>query len=103
MKIKSLLAIGLTSLAAYNVYQKRHAIKETLETFKESKEAIQFDVDKIKVDLALIQDQSKQVQAISKDLTYKWRVFNQETQPQLKQIQDRLSKYQEMSEDANEN
>ena len=87
MKTKTFLSLGLLAFAAYKGYQKRDLIKETV--------TAGFDLDKIKGDLALIQDQSRHIQDMGQDLTYKWRVFNQETQAYLSEIQTRLAKYQD--------
>ncbi|VTS79367.1 chemotaxis protein [Streptococcus dysgalactiae] len=95
MKTKTFLALGLLAFAAYKGYQKRDLIKETVTAGLDAKEAIQFDLDKIKGDSALIQDQSRHIQDLGQDLTYKWRVFNQETQAHLSEIQTRLAKYQD--------
>nr|WP_282917309.1 chemotaxis protein [Streptococcus canis] len=97
MTTKPLLTLGLLSFAAYKAYQKRTIIKEFWETSAEAKNAIQFDLDKIKGDLALIQDQSKVIQDISQDFTYKWRLFTHETQAHVTEIQNRMAKYQEKS------
>lgn len=95
MKTKTFLSLGLLAFAAYKGYQKRDLIKETVTAGLDAKEAIQFDLDKIKGDLALIQDQSRHIQDMGQDLTYKWRVFNQETQAYLSEIQTQLAKYQD--------
>ena len=80
MKLSRLLAVGVAGYATYQVYKNRQAIKE--------------DVNNIKVNLAVIQDQKEQLKAISEDLSYKFRVFNQETQSRLEEIHHTMDKYQ---------
>ncbi|MGT2935204.1 chemotaxis protein [Streptococcus castoreus] len=100
MKARSLVAIGLLSLTAYKIYQKHHNLKKFWNMCKNSKEAIQSDINEIQTDLAVIQHQGRVIQNISKDLTYNWRGFSQETQAQLTEIQDRIIKFQRDSDAA---
>ncbi len=94
MKLSRLLAVGVAGYATYQVYKNRQAIKEGLLSAKKSSQAIKEDVSNIKVNLAVIQDQKEQLKAISEDLSYKFRVFNQETQSRLEEIHHTMDKYQ---------
>ncbi|HEK9991959.1 TPA: chemotaxis protein [Streptococcus equi subsp. zooepidemicus] len=100
MTLKTMATIGLTSVLAYQVYRKRHQIKETLVAMKTSKKAIQADVDRIKANLAVIQKEAQTLQAAGTELTYKWQAFSQETQAHLTEIQKRMSKYQQERPEA---
>ncbi|MGT2743948.1 chemotaxis protein [Streptococcus phocae subsp. phocae] len=95
MTLKSFVALSLTSLAAYKLYQNRERIKRSITSLQESKKAISFDLDKMKGDLALIQNQTQLAQQIGQDLSHKWRLFNQEAQPHLVEIQRRMEAYQQ--------
>lgn len=94
MKIGPILALGALAYGAYYAYTRREDIKAGYEDLKESAGYISHDLDRINHNLAIIQEQSQVLGQISEDLTYKSRVFQNETQARLKVIQDRLSKYQ---------
>ncbi|HEL1206188.1 TPA: chemotaxis protein [Streptococcus equi subsp. zooepidemicus] len=100
MTLKTMTTIGLTSVLAYQVYRKRHQIKETLVAMQTSKKAIQADVDRIKANLAIIQKEARTLQAAGTELAYKWQAFNQEAQAHLTEIQQRMSKYQQETPEA---
>lgn len=94
MKVKAFILAGLTSFAAYTAYQKRDQIKSGLAEANSEKDLIQMDLDNIKVNLNRIQTEIQKIQSIGDDLTYKVRVFNQDTQPKINQIKERMDKYQ---------
>ncbi|MGT2933893.1 chemotaxis protein [Streptococcus catagoni] len=98
MTFKSLLAVGLTSFVAYEAYKHRTHLKNTIKGVKDDKDLIQLDLDKIKANLELIQKETRKVQELSDDLNHKLRVFNQESQPVIDQIKNRMAKYQAKTE-----
>ncbi|MBA2796474.1 chemotaxis protein [Streptococcus porcinus] len=94
MKIKPFLIGGLASYIAYMAYQNKDKIISNISDAKETKDKIQLDLNSIKANLKLIQSEAEKIQTINDDLTYKLRVFNQETQPKINQIKERMEKYQ---------
>lgn len=93
MKLKLFLLSSMTSFVAYTAYQNRNQIKSRAKALKKQKDEIQFDLDKIKANLSLIQSELRKVQTIGHDLSHKTEVFNQEIQPLLSQIKERMEKY----------
>lgn len=98
MKLKPLVALGLSSLIAYKTYQHKDQLLTMLKEGKNEKDVIQLDLDKIKANLALISSETNKIQDISDNLNYKMRVFNTETQPLINQIKERMEKYQTSSD-----
>ncbi|MGT2906724.1 hypothetical protein [Streptococcus dentiloxodontae] len=94
MKIGRYLFLGAAGFAAYQAYKHREEIKAGFYDIKESSSAINQDIDKIKDSLATITEQRAVLAKISQELTYKIRVFQNETQARLDEIQKRLKKYQ---------
>lgn len=94
MKLKPFLISSLTSFLAYTAYHNRQTIQNSAKALKEQKDVIQFDLDRIKANVSLIQTEVHKLQDISDDVAHKVKVFNQETQPLVSQIKDRMEKYQ---------
>lgn len=94
MKLKPFLISSLTSFIAYTAYHKRQTIKNSAKALKEQKDVIQFDLGRIKANVSLIQTEVHKLQDIGDDVSHKLKVFNQETQPLVSQIKDRMEKYQ---------
>ncbi len=94
MKLSSLMTFGLSAVTAYKAYEKRHQIKNTAIAVKDSKDAVQLDLSRIKSSIATVQEELKKTQDVSQDLNEKVRIFTNETNPKMEQIKDRMSKYQ---------
>ncbi|MBM7643460.1 chemotaxis protein [Streptococcus loxodontisalivarius] len=94
MKLGRLTLLGLLGYAGYKLYQNRDQVKENLSSLKESGQAASLDLDRIKSSLTTIQEQTANIQEMSQDLTYKLRVFQEESKPRLAEIQQRMAKYQ---------
>lgn len=99
MRINSLITFGLAAYTSYKVYENRDKIKTGLKESKDSKDAIQKDVDRIKANLAVIKAETNKIDKINQDLSYKFRAFKQETEPMIQQIKERMEKYQEKPEE----
>lgn len=95
MKLKNLFFTGLAGIGAYQLYQNRHAIKASLTQSKKAITASQADIDNIKKNLETINKQRQHLSKISQDLTYKFRVFNQEAQAHLTEINKIADKYKD--------
>ena len=96
MKLGKIITVGLlgaTAYLGYRAYQNRHQIQERLALTKAAHVAIQSDLNNIKKSLSTIAEQREHLQTISQDLSYKFRVFNQEAQAHIEEINQTLSKY----------
>lgn len=98
MTLKSALLIGLSSLIAYKTYQHKDELLTIVKEGKDHKDKVQYDFNRIKADLDIINSETKKVQKISEDIAYRLRVFNSQTQPVFLQIKERMEKYQTPTE-----
>ncbi|MBM7636482.1 chemotaxis protein [Streptococcus saliviloxodontae] len=103
MKLKQLALLSIGVYASYQAYQKRHALAENWTNLKKAGHEASHDLERIKQNLAIIESQTQNLNQISQDLTYKWRVFQKETQPRLREIQDHLAPYTQNQTKKSEN
>ena len=94
MKLGRYLALGALVYSAYYAYKRREDIKEEILDPNQSRETISHDLDRIKRNLAIIQEQNLVLDDIKQDLSYKTRVFQKDLEPRLSIIQEPLQKYQ---------
>ncbi|MGL6299299.1 chemotaxis protein [Streptococcus iniae] len=94
MTLKSALLIGLSSVIAYKTYQHKDELLAIAKNSKKQKDNIQYDLEKIKTNLAVISSETHKIQKMSDDITYRLRVFNAQTQPLFMQIKEHMEKYQ---------
>lgn len=93
MKLGRLLTlIGLAG-GAYKAYQHRQTISALVTSTTKDMQDGQKTVNHIKEQVTDLQDQTQALSKLSEDLTYKVRVFQQESQPHLKAITAILDKY----------
>ena len=94
MKIGRILTLGAIAYGAYYAYTNRKAILAGYQDLKESAGYISDDLNKIKRNLDIIQEQGQVLADLSQDFNHKSRVFQKEAQARFDVIQERLSKYQ---------
>ncbi|WP_423216450.1 hypothetical protein [Streptococcus equinus] len=102
MKLTHLVAFGVAScagFAAYQAYQKREQYAQEFSDADEISDKIINDIKKINRSIEDINQQLPKLESISKDLDYKRRLFEQETNGRLNQIGQILGKYQEATND----
>lgn len=94
MKVKHLILTGLLATAAYKIYQNRAQltaqVTETKDLILDSKESLTTAQEQVQT----LKEQAKDLQKTKDQLTYKFRVFKEESQPHLEAIQELLAKYQ---------
>ena len=96
MKLKSFITLSLLGYAGYQAYRYRDQITETIQDFLERKDNISSDLDNIRRNLEIINQEKNNIQQISQDLSYKFRVFGKETQAHLDEINRITSKYKQV-------
>lgn len=94
MKLKYLITFGLTSYASYQLVKNRQQLKADYLESKKAIQAAKSDLDNIKKNLTIIKQERANLDNLSQDLKYKLRVFSQESQAHLTEINGRLAKYQ---------
>lgn len=101
MKLKPFIVSALVGAGAVLLSQKKDQIRsyfsETTSDIKNAKSA----VDHVKQHLAEVQQEQANFKQVSQDLTYKFRVFNQEIQAHLNEIKAVTAKYQATDEESN--
>lgn len=98
MKLAHLVAFGVAScagFAAYQTYQKREQYTKEITDVNDISNRIVDDISKISRSIEDINQQLPKLESISKDLDYKRRLFEQETNSRLEEIGQILGKYQE--------
>ena len=93
MKIKTFILSSLLGVGLYQMYYKRKDIKTSFKESKTHYDKAKFDLNNIKENLAIIEQQKEKIQAINQDLTYKIRVFQKESQSHMDEIQKIVAKY----------
>lgn len=98
MKIGRLIALGLVSLGALELYENRKTIKDSYQNTKNETDSAKLKLERIKNDLAIISQEKEKIRLISQELNHKFQVFNKDIQPRLEEINQRMAKYQEKDE-----
>lgn len=98
MKLKRLILTGLLATAGYKLYQnRRQLIKQATETrdlIGQTKDSLATT----KHQLQTLKTQTAELQTSKDKLTYKLRVFKEESQPHLTAIQNTLAKYRQATD-----
>lgn len=88
MKFSNLLLFtGAATASFYLVKNRKKIMDEAVETY-DSINSIQQDLQNIQKNVQIIQAQKSHLEAISQDLTYQFKLFEQESTARLQQIQD---------------
>ncbi|WP_455145611.1 hypothetical protein [Streptococcus constellatus] len=88
MKFSNLLLFtGAATASFYLVKNRKKIMDEAVETY-DSINSIQQDLQNIQKNVQIIQAQKSHLEAISQDLTYQFKLFEQEAIARLQQIQD---------------
>ena len=88
MKFSNLLLFtGAATASFYLVKNRKKIMDEAVETY-DSINSIQQDLQNIQKNVQIIQAQKSHLEAISQDLTYQFKLFEQDTTARLQQIQD---------------
>lgn len=98
MKLRHILIPTLIGATLYKVFQNRHQLEAHVKDSKTSVALAKQDIDNIKSNLSIISKEKDKIVDMADDLTYKIRVFQQESQPSLEAIQERMANYQKRDE-----
>ncbi|MGT2949442.1 hypothetical protein [Streptococcus devriesei] len=94
MKTKTFIISSILGAGLYRLYQKRDSLKNSLTESKQHFDQAKADLDNIKDNLLTISQQKENLAAISQDLAYKFRVFQEESQSHLAEIKKTAQKYE---------
>ena len=88
MKFSNLLLFtGAATASFYLVKNREKLMNEAVESY-ELMDRIQDNLQNIQRNLQVVQEQKDNLQTISQDLTYQFKLFEQDTTARLQQIQD---------------
>ena len=88
MKLSNLLLFTGAAAASFSLVKNREKlINEAVESY-ELMDRIQDNLQNIQRNLQVVQEQKDNLQTISQDLTYQFKLFKQDTTARLQQIQD---------------
>ena len=88
MKLSSLLLFAGAAAGSYFVVKNRQAITEELMDTSDRVEAMKEDLDVIQNSLQIIDQQKALIKEYQKDLTYKFKVLEQDFQTRLAVIKE---------------
>ena len=88
MKLSNLLLFTSAAAASFCLVKNREKLmNEAVESY-ELMDRIQDNLQNIQRNLQVVQEQKDNLQTISQDLTYQFKLFEQDTTARLQQIQD---------------
>ncbi|MFQ6174690.1 hypothetical protein [Streptococcus anginosus] len=88
MKLSNLLLFTGAAAASFSLVKNREKLmNEAVESY-ELMDRIQDNLQNIQRNLQVVQEQKDNLQTISQDLTYQFKLFKQDTTARLQQIQD---------------
>ena len=88
MKLSNLLLFtGAAAASFFLVKNRERLMNEAVESY-ELMDRIQDNLQNIQRNLQVVQEQKDNLQTISQDLTYQFKLFKQDTTARLQQIQD---------------
>lgn len=87
------LFIGAAA-ASYKLVENRQKIQEEIIETTDSLDKVKDSLANIQRNIAIIQEQKEQVKDIAQDLTYKYKVLENQAQVQIQQVKDIWEKYE---------
>ncbi|EGD37066.1 hypothetical protein HMPREF9383_0626 [Streptococcus sanguinis SK150] len=94
MKLSNIfLFIGAVAVS-YKLVENRQKIQEEIIETTDSLDKVKDSLANIQRNIAIIQEQKEQVKDIAQDLTYKYKVLENQAQVQIQQVKDIWEKYE---------
>ena len=94
MKLSNIfLFIGAVAVS-YKLVENRQKIQEEIIETTDSLDKVKDSLASIQRNIAIIQEQKEQVKDIAQDLTYKYKVLENQAQVQIQQVKDIWEKYE---------
>lgn len=88
MKLTNLFLFTGTALASYIIVKNRERITEEVSETGQLLHKAQDSLSNIQANLVYLKSQTNTLEDISKDLQYKFKVFSQDAQARLSEVQD---------------
>lgn len=94
MKLSNIFLFIGAAAASYKLVENRQKIQEEIIETTDSLDKVKDSLANIQRNIAIIQEQKEQVKDIAQDLTYKYKVLENQAQVQLQQVKEIWAKYE---------
>ena len=94
MKLSNIFLFIGAAAASYKLVENRQKIQEEIIETTDSLDKVKDSLANIQRTIAIIQEQREQVKDIAQDLTYKYKVLENQAQVQIQQVKDIWEKYE---------
>ncbi len=94
MKLSNIFLFIGAAAASYKLVENRQKIQEEIIETTDSLDKVKDSLANIQRNIAIIQEQKEQVKDITQDLTYKYKVLENQAQVQIQQVKDIWEKYE---------
>ena len=94
MKLSNIFLFIGAAAASYKLVENRQKIQEEIIETTDSLDKVKNSLANIQRNSAIIQEQKEQVKDIAQDLTYKYKVLENQAQVQIQQVKDIWEKYE---------
>ena len=90
MKLSNIFLFIGAAAASYKLVENRQKIQEEIIETTDSLDKVKDSLANIQRNIAIIQEQREQVKDIAQDLTYKYKVLENQAQVQIQQVKETL-------------
>lgn len=94
MKLSNIFLFIGAAAASYKLVENRQKIQEEIIETTDSLDKVKDSLANIQRNIAIIQKQKEQVKDMAQDLTYKYKVLENQAQVQLQQVKEIWAKYE---------
>lgn len=94
MKLSNIFLFIGAAAASYKLVENRQKIQEEIIETTDSLDKVKNSLANIQRNIAIIQEQKEQVKDIAQDLTYRYKVLENQAQVQIQQVKDIWEKYE---------
>lgn len=94
MKLSNIFLFIGAAAASYKLVENRQKIQEEIIETTDSLDKVKDSLANIQRNIAIIQEQKEQVKDIAQDLTYKYKVLENQAQVQIQQVKEIWEKYE---------
>lgn len=94
MKLSNIFLFIGAAAVSYKLVENRQKIQEEIIETTDSLDKVKDSLASIQRNIAIIQEQKEQVKDMAQDLTYKYKVLENQAQVQIQQIKDIWEKYE---------
>ena len=88
MKLSNIFLFIGAAAASYKLVENRQKIQEEIIETTDSLDKVKNSLANIQRNIAIIQEQKEQVKDIAQDLTYKYKVLENQAQVQIQQVKE---------------